>query len=137
MSTLPSQFLLMTLAGWVNRGQQDHTIHDELWHPTRWQSIIVHGDHEQYATWESGSRYPGSPAASEKEWTALVGGFLAGLESAAKATSSAGRLAAELAPGLVMADALHGVAVHSAYHLAKIEAIRQVLGAWGRGETDR
>lgn len=112
-----------------------HTIYEELWHATRWQSIIVHGDHDLYATWESGIRYPERPAGSESEWTELVGDFLAGLEEAAKVTSSAERLAEELAPGLAMADGLNGVAVHNAYHLAKIVAIRQVLGAWGAGDA--
>ena len=51
--------------------------------------------------------------------------------------SSNERLAEELAPGLIMADALNGVAVHNAYHLGKIVAIRQVLGAWQIGEAGR
>jgi hypothetical protein len=117
--------------------EETHTIHDELWHANRWQSIIVHRDQQLYATWESGIRYPGRPAASEREWTALVGEFLAGLETAAEVASSNERLAEELAPGLIMADALDGVAVHNAYHLGKIVAIRQVLGAWRIGESGR
>ena len=54
---------------------------------------------------------------------------------AAEVTSSEKKLAEELAPGLVMADALNGVAVHNAYHLAKIVAIRQVMGAWEAGKA--
>jgi hypothetical protein len=110
--------------------EEAHTIYDELWHTTRWQDIIVHGDHDLYATWAAGIRYPGKPAASEQDWKALVGGFLAGLDAAAEVTSSQERLREELAPGLVMADALHGLAVHNAYHLGKIVAIRQMLGVW-------
>lgn len=108
------------------------TIYDELWHATRWQNIIVHQDHALYETWESGATSPGRPVASEKQWAELVGDFFAGLTVAAEVASSPERLAGEIVPGLVMVDALHGVAVHNAYHLAKIVAIRQRLGAWGR-----
>jgi len=40
------------------------------------------------------------------------------------------RLAVEVEPGLTMADELNSVAVHNAYHLGKIVALRQRIGAW-------
>ena len=40
------------------------------------------------------------------------------------------RLALETEPGVTMAVELHGLAVHNAYHLGKIVALRQILGAW-------
>ena len=40
------------------------------------------------------------------------------------------RLALEAEPGVTMADELHSLAVHNAYHLGKIVALRQMIGAW-------
>jgi hypothetical protein len=40
------------------------------------------------------------------------------------------RLAVEVEPGVTMADELNSVAVHNAYHLGKIVALRQRIGAW-------
>jgi hypothetical protein len=40
------------------------------------------------------------------------------------------RLALEVEPGVTMADELNSVAVHNAYHLGKIVALRQRIGAW-------
>jgi hypothetical protein len=40
------------------------------------------------------------------------------------------RLALEVEPGVTMADELTSVAVHNAYHLGKIVALRQRIGAW-------
>jgi hypothetical protein len=39
-------------------------------------------------------------------------------------------LALEVEPGVTMADELNSVAVHNAYHLGKIVALRQRIGAW-------
>jgi hypothetical protein len=40
------------------------------------------------------------------------------------------RLAIEVEPGVTMADELNCLAVHNAYHLGKIVALRQRIGAW-------
>ncbi len=40
------------------------------------------------------------------------------------------RLAVEVEPGLTMGEELNCLAVHNAYHLGKIVALRQSLGAW-------
>jgi hypothetical protein len=39
-------------------------------------------------------------------------------------------LALEVEPGVTMADELNSVAVHNAYHLGKIVALRQRIGTW-------
>ena len=109
---------------------QSHTIYEELWHANRWQSIIVNRDEALYTEWERGAVYPASPPAGEEEWDALVKEFLAGTEKALWWTESPERLAHETDPGSTMADVLRSLAVHSAYHMGKIVALRQQLGAW-------
>lgn len=109
---------------------QSHTIYEELWHANRWQSIMVNRDEALYEEWTSGAVYPETEPASEAEWGALVKEFLAGTEKALWWTESPERLAHETDPGSTMADALRSLAVHSAYHMGKIVALRQQLGAW-------
>ena len=46
------------------------------------------------------------------------------------------RLAAEVEPGVTLADELNSVAVHSAYHFGKIVALRQRIGAWPPRASD-
>jgi hypothetical protein len=109
---------------------QSHTIYEELWHTTRWQNIVVNRDEELYETWQSGDLYPTSAPASEREWSALVEEFFAGLDRALEWTDSPEKLAVEVDPDFTMADALRSLAVHSAHHFGKILALRQALGAW-------
>ena len=113
---------------------QSHTIYEELWHANRWQSIMVNRDEALYAEWECGAVYPESSPADAGEWDSLVAEFLAGTQKALWWTESPERLAHETDPGSTMEDALHSLAVHSAYHMGKIVALRQQLGAWeGKG----
>lgn len=107
-----------------------HTIYEELWHASRWQSIIVGRDEALYAEWQAGRVYPPAPPASLAEWDALVAEFTGGVEKALWWTASPERLAHETDPGSTMEDVLHSLAVHSSYHLGKIVALRQFLGAW-------
>lgn len=107
-----------------------HSIYDELWHLTKWQQIIVFRDEELYETWAKGERYPTHPPASEQDWHDLVERFLDGLEQTLAWTTSPEKLELETDPGITMADNLHSLAVHNAYHLGKIVSIRQMLGAW-------
>lgn len=110
---------------------QSHSIYDELWHAALWQTIMVDRDEALYdRLWQSGPRYPQQPPANLSEWTALVEDFLGGLERALTCTRSPETLSREVNPGETMADILSGLAVHNAYHLGKIVALRQVLGAW-------
>lgn len=110
---------------------QSHTIYEELWHTTRWQTIIVNRDEALYEEWKAGRVYPEAPPAGAAEWEALVAEFLAGLEKALWWAESPERLARETDPGTTMADVLVSLSVHNAYHLGKIVALRQTLGAWG------
>ena len=109
---------------------RSHTIHEELWHANRWQSIMVNRDEALYEEWARGAVYPESAPASEAEWDSLVKDFLAGTEKAIWWTESPERLAHETDPGSTMADVIRSLAVHSAYHMGKIVALRQQLGAW-------
>lgn len=109
---------------------QTHTIHEELWHTNRWQSIVVNRDEALYEEWTKGRVYPAAPPASLEEWTALVSEFLAGIEKALWWAESPERLSHETDPGATMEDALMSLAVHSSYHLGKIVALRQFIGAW-------
>ena len=45
-------------------------------------------------------------------------------------TNSSEKLALEVDPGETVADVLRGLAVHNAYHLGKIMAVRQMMGLW-------
>ena len=110
---------------------QAHSIYDELWHAALWQTIMVDRDEALYErTWQAGQRYPERPPTDPAEWDALVEDFLAGLERALAWTTSLEQLNAQVNPGETMADILRGLAVHNAYHLGKIVALRQAMGAW-------
>ena len=110
---------------------QAHSIYAELWHAALWQDILVTRDEALYeGTWARGERYPAQPPGALAEWTALLERFLVGLGRALEWTTTPERLVLETDPGVTMADVLRGLAVHNAYHLGKIVALRQVLGAW-------
>ena len=111
--------------------EQSHTIYEELWHANWWQAIIVNRDEALYAEWARGEVYPARAPASPEEWEALVAEFLGGIEKALWWAESRERLAHETDPGVTMEDVLHSLAVHTSYHLGKIVALRQFLGAWG------
>ncbi len=110
--------------------EQSHSIFEELWHATRWQTIVVTRDDGLYESWQTGDLYPTHLPEQETEWSTLVTEFLGGLEKAIEIASSPKRLSAEVDPGVTMSDVLHSLAVHNAYHMGKIVAIRQVIGAW-------
>ena len=65
-----------------------------------------------------------------QQWHDLVRVFLDGARAAAAMGQAPERLALEVEPGVTMADELNSVAVHNAYHLGKIVALRQRIGAW-------
>ncbi len=110
--------------------EQSHSIYEELWHAARWQTIVVERDEGWYETWQSGECYPAHPPKEEEEWFALVSEFLSGLEKALECASSPEKLGVEVKPGVTMRDVLHSLAVHNAYHMGKIVAVRQLIGAW-------
>jgi uncharacterized damage-inducible protein DinB len=115
---------------------QSHTIYEELWHANRWQSIIVNRDEALYEEWKRGEVYPERAPARAEEWESLVAEFLAGTEKALWWVESPERLGHETSPGTTMEDVLHSLAIHSAYHMGKIVALRQQLGAWQSGNDE-
>lgn len=108
-----------------------HSIYDELWHACQWQSAVVRRDEAAAARCETeGEQFPSATPESEHLWSALVAEFVAGAEQAVAWGCSPGELAKEVSPGVTFADALESLAVHNAYHLGKIAALRQAIGAW-------
>lgn len=105
-----------------------HSIYEELWHTVGYQqSIVVPG--EPFAD-PAGGFYPSAAPEHEHQWHDLVRVFLDGARAAAAMGQTPERLALEVEPGVTMADELNSVAVHNAYHLGKIVALRQRIGAW-------
>ena len=78
----------------------------------------------------TGDRYPSERPKNEHQWHDLVRVFLDGARAAAALGQTPERLALEVEPGVTLADELSSVAVHNAYHLGKIVALRQRIGAW-------
>ena len=101
-----------------------HSIYDELWHAATWQRTVVERDQA------AGDDYPSAAPEHEQQWDDVVRLFLDGARAAVAWAESPERLALEEEPGVTMADALHSLAVHNAYHLGKIVALRQRIGAW-------
>jgi len=110
--------------------EQSHTIYDELWHTVKWQNIVVLRDHKMYDDWVKGNVYPEAQPKTKEEWTRLVNEFTTGLEKAIEWSSTPEKLSMETSPTSTMAEVLRSLAVHNSYHLGKIVAIRQAIGAW-------
>jgi hypothetical protein len=103
-----------------------HTIYEELWHTTKWQSIVVQCDDRAEPAWIDGETdFPSEAAGNEGTWKDLVTEFLAGSERAVELGRSS-----DARPGGKLADRLESLAVHNAYHLGKIAALRQAIRAW-------
>ena len=63
-----------------------HTIYEELWHTTKWQSIVVQCDEPAAAAWiDAGQDFPSEAPSNERMWEDLVTEFLAGLPPGAAA----------------------------------------------------
>lgn len=104
-----------------------HSIFEELWHVVAYQqSILEPGGPADPA----GDHFPRAAPEHEREWHELVGVFLHGARTAAALGQAPERLAVQVAPGVTLADELSAVAVHNAYHLGKIVALRQRMSAW-------
>ena len=105
-----------------------HSIYEELWHVVGYQQSVIEPGNA--AGDPTGDLYPSASPEHEHQWHDLVRVFLDGARAAAALGQAPERLALELEPGLTMADELNSVAVHNAYHLGKIVALRQRIGAW-------
>jgi len=101
-----------------------HSIYEELWHVVAYQQSIIEPGNP------ASDRYPSEPPEHEHQWHDLVRVFLDGARAAAALGQAPERLAVEVTPGVTLADELSSVAVHNAYHLGKIVALRQRIGAW-------
>ena len=101
-----------------------HSIYEELWHAAGYQRSVVESEPA------NGEFYPSAAPQHAQQWDDLVRQFLDGARAAVAWAESPERLALEVEPGLTMADELNSVAVHNAYHLGKIVALRQMIGAW-------
>lgn len=108
-----------------------HTIYEELWHTTKWQSIVVQcDDRAAAASIDEGQDFPSEAPRDERIWEELVAEFLAGSATAVELGRSSEALMKEAHRGATLAERLESLAVHNAYHLGKIVALRQVIGAW-------
>lgn len=101
-----------------------HSIYEELWHVVAYQQSILEPNVPP------GERFPQETPSHEAQWHALVARFLAGARAAAELEHSPERLAAQVSTGETLAEELQCVAIHNAYHLGKIVALRQRMGAW-------
>ena len=101
-----------------------HSIYEELWHAAAYQRTVVERDQA------AGDHYPSAGPEHEQQWHDLVQQFLDGAQAAVAWAQAPDRVAVEVEPGVTMGDELHSVAVHNAYHLGKIVALRQRIGAW-------
>lgn len=108
-----------------------HSIYEELWHAAKWQSIVVRRDGTAAAEWiAGGQQFPPETSVTELMWRELVAEFLAGAQKAVEWGHSPEELASQVRAGATLCDALESLAVHNAYHLGKIVALRQLIGAW-------
>ena len=107
-----------------------HSIYEELWHAATIQRCVVERDKALDALLRGGANYPSAAPDHERQSHDLVQQFLEGAQAAVAWAQAPDRLAVEAEPGVTMADELHSVAVHNAYHLGKIVALRQRIGAW-------
>ena len=108
-----------------------HTIYEELWHTTKWQSIVVQCDEAAAAAWiDGGQNFPSEAPRNVRVWEDLVSEFLTGSDTAVELGHSPEAPMEEVGPEGTLAERLESLAVHNAYHLGKIVALRQVIGAW-------
>jgi hypothetical protein len=115
----------------VRPSGHSHTIYEELWHTTKWQSIVVQCDEAAAAAWmDGGQDFPSEAPGNERMWEDLVTEFLAGSETAVALGRSPKALLEKVNPQGTLAERLESLAVHNAYHLGKIVALRQIIHAW-------
>ena len=101
-----------------------HSIYDELWHAATYQRMVVDQNVKDV------DHYPTTAPEREQQWHDIVNLFLDGASAAVAWAESPERLAMEVEAGVTMADELHCLAIHNAYHLGKIVALRQRIDAW-------
>jgi uncharacterized damage-inducible protein DinB len=112
-----------------------HSIYEELWHTERWQHIVIDNDRELDKKWQQdlSEIFPKTDATQE-EWNRLVTDFLSGLDKMMKITANREELLKVDEQGITIEDNVYSLIIHNSYHLGKIVAIRQMLGAWSSKE---
>ncbi len=105
-----------------------HTIFEELYHAAVWQRSMLSSARGS----EPVAPIPDWPegAADAEVWAALVDDFLTGSEEAVALGAETSRHDEVLPEGRTVRERLELLAVHNAYHLAKIVSLRQYLGIW-------
>jgi len=112
-----------------------HSIYQELWHATQVLEMALENGRVVLESWPLEEHFPASPApADEAAWQQLVTSFLTASQRAVALSQDPAWLASPDPGyehfGLTWRDALEFLAVHTAYHLGKVVAIRQRLGSW-------
>lgn len=112
-----------------------HSIYEELWHTERWQHIVIDNDRELDKKWQQDPSeiFPKTDATQE-EWNRLVTDFLSGLDKMMKITANREELLKVDEQGITIEDNVYSLIIHNSYHLGKIVAIRQLIGAWSSKE---
>jgi uncharacterized damage-inducible protein DinB len=114
-----------------------HSIYDELWHTTTWQKIVVYSLEDKELSdglaekWKQPEIYPALKASTQNEWDSLVREFLTDLNKAISTGQMPDVLETKVGDfPFTFGDGIQILATHNAYHLGKIVAIRQMMGAW-------
>lgn len=111
-----------------------HTIYDELWHAAGWAEIVINQDSELEKKWQV---FPPKQAETQEEWDKLVAHFLGLLDKMIEFTSKPENINAEEQPGVTVEDYVDCLIMHNTYHLGKIVAMRQMIGAWTPKEQNK
>lgn len=112
-----------------------HSIFEELFHAAGWQETMLVSA-KGGSMGESDADWPATPAPpDEGAWTGLVASFLAGSEEAGALGSQTERHDEVLPEGRSVRERLELLAVHNAYHMGKIVALRRFLGFWNPPPT--
>jgi uncharacterized damage-inducible protein DinB len=107
-----------------------NTIYDELWHVTNWQDIVLNDDKTKYEKWKNEQILPAEQAKTQAEFDLLADEFCKGIEKAISISKDTSRSSVKLDYGITVAESLDILATHNAYHMAKIVALRQIMGIW-------
>jgi uncharacterized damage-inducible protein DinB len=108
-----------------------HSIYEELWHTERWQHIVIDNDTELDKIWQQDlSEIFPKTGATQEEWNRLVTDFLNGLDKMLKFSFNREELLKVDEQGISVEDNMYSLIIHNSYHLGKIVALRQMIGAW-------
>lgn len=116
-----------------------HSIWEELWHLERWQLYILARARGERPTRPKGPDEewpPGRSPETSDEWRQLLEGFFLGLDEAAGMAADAEVMDRSVGGEWTVRGALETLSTHNSYHLGRIVALRQVLGAWPPDDRD-